>query len=232
MEFEHQFTKIATLIGERARATMLWNLLDGRAYTAGELAIVSNTSPQSASSHLVKLTEAGILKVEKQGKHRYYRFSNNEVAYAVEAIANLIPEKRSFSERKPCVNGDIQYCRSCYDHLAGKVAVEITQALLKQAFLVQTGECFLLTPSGENWFSRVGVNVEEIKKSSRHFARPCLDWTERKHHLAGSLGAALLRQMQKHDWLRPKANSRIMVLTGKGESDLMDMGLLFRMNGH
>jgi len=113
---------------------MLWNLTDGRAYTAGELALSANISPQSASNHLTKLIEADLLKVEKQGRHRYYRFARPEVAYAVEAIANLMPVKKELNTKASFENGDIQFCRTCYDHLAGKVAVDITNALVKQKY--------------------------------------------------------------------------------------------------
>jgi len=224
-ETDNQFATIATLIGEPARAIMLWNLLDGRAYTAGELALVSNISPQSASNHLNKLIEADFLKVEKQGKHRYYRFAKDEVAYAIEAIANLIPEKKSLEKRRVYINGDIQFCRTCYDHLAGKVAVDITQSLLQSKLLVLDENEFTVTTEGENWFTQMDIDINEVKKSKRHFAKPCLDWTERKYHLGGALGAAFLSQMQQHHWIRPKAHSRIVILTGKGESELSKLGM-------
>ena len=216
----NQFSTIANLLAEPARATMLWNLSDGRAYTAGELALVSDISPQSASNHLNKLVEANFLKVEKQGKHRYYRFSRSEVAYAVEAIANLIPDNRTIREEKNIINGDIQYCRTCYDHLAGKIAVDLTQSLLKQKILnLRDGE-FIISPKGRKWFELFGLDLNELKKSRRHFARPCLDWTERKYHISGALGAGLLIQMKKLNWIRPKTNSRIVILTAQGESEL------------
>jgi DNA-binding transcriptional ArsR family regulator len=224
-EPDQQFSTIATLIGEPARAIMLWNMLDGRAYTAGELALVSNISPQSASNHLNKLIEADFLKVEKQGKHRYYRFAKDEVAYAIEAMANLIPDKKSL-QRKVCINGEIQFCRTCYDHLAGKVAVDITQTLLQSNLLILEGNEFIVSTAGEAWFNRINIDLEEVKKCKRHFAKPCLDWTERKYHLGGALGAALLSQMKNQDWLRPTAFSRIVILTGKGESELSQLEML------
>lgn len=227
METDIQFSEIANLIGEPARAIMLWNLSDGRAYTAGELAIVSNISPQSASNHLSKLVEADFLKVEKQGKHRYYKFARTEVAYAIEAIANLIPDKKTIREQKLFTNGDIQYCRTCYDHLAGKIAVDLAQSLLKQKILNLHDNEFIVSSKGESWFEMIGLDVNELKKSKRYFAKPCLDWTERKYHLAGALGAAFLNQMQKSNWIRLKANSRIVILTAKGESELSKLGINF-----
>jgi DNA-binding transcriptional ArsR family regulator len=220
METTNQFSIIANLIGEPARATMLWNLSDGRAYTAGELALVSNTSPQSASNHLNKLVEADFLKVEKQGKHRYYRVARTEVADAIEAIANLIPHKKKIRKENSYINGDIQFCRTCYDHLAGKIAVDLTESLLKQKVLRLKGDEFLVTAKGEKWFESIGIDVNGLEKNKRHLAKPCLDWTERKYHLAGSLGAALLIQLKKLNWISTKAGSRIVTLTAKGENKL------------
>ena len=164
METGNLFSEIATIIGEPARATMLWNLLDGRAYTAGELAIVSNTSPQSASNHLTKLVDTGFLKVEKQGKHRYYRLAGTEVAYAIEAIANLIPGKKITREQPFFKNGDIQFCRTCYDHLAGKIAVDITRSLLRQKFLNIKGDRYQVSKKGGVWF--------EISEVPPTFSKP------------------------------------------------------------
>ena len=177
MEFDHQFSAIASLIGEPTRATMLWSMLDGRAYTAGELAMMANISPQSASNHLNKLLEADLLKMEKQGKHRYYRFAKTEVAAAIEAISQLIPGKWQVPADKAFKNGDIQYARTCYDHLAGRVAVNLTQGLVQQK-IIQPGEDeYQVTTKGKAWFENIGVDIEAVKQQKRFFARPCLDWT-------------------------------------------------------
>ena len=166
-----------------------------------------------------------LLKVEKQGKHRYYRFARPEVAYAVEAIANLMPVKKELNTKASFENGDIQFCRTCYDHLAGKVAVDITNALVKQKILQLKNEAFIIGTKGEHWFQKIDIDVADVRTSKRHFAKPCLDWTERKYHLAGALGAALLAQMKKSNWVRQKTNSRIMILTAKGESELNSLGI-------
>jgi DNA-binding transcriptional ArsR family regulator len=227
MESDNQFSAVAYLIGEHARAAMLWNLLDGRAYTAGELALSANISPQSASNHLSKLIKANFLKVEKQGKHRYYRFARDEVAFAIESIANLMPYKKTNDLQNSISNGDIQYARTCYDHLAGKIAVNLTQTLIKQKILALNGNNFLVSSKGEAWFEMIGLNLDELKNAKRHFAKPCLDWTERRHHLAGALGAALLNQMLCFNWIRRKANSRVVILTAKGETELNKLGISF-----
>ena len=225
MEFDNQFAIVASLIGEPARATMLWNLLDGKAYTAGELALSAGLSAQSASNHLNKLIEAELLKMEKQGKHRYYRFAKPEVAYAIEAIANLVPPKAKAAPQKQFANGDIQFARTCYDHLAGKIAVGLAQSLVQQKIIKLQGEEYVVTKTGTAWFDKLGIDVEAVQQQKRAFARPCLDWTERKYHLAGSLGAALLDQMLAKNWLRRKPNERTVVLTGKGERALQELGI-------
>lgn len=225
MEFDHQFSAIAALIGEPARATMLWSLLDGRAYTAGELALMAGISPQSASNHLNKLIDADLLKMEKQGKHRYYRFAKTEVATAMEAISRLIPGKWQMPRGRHFKNGDIQYARTCYDHLAGKIAVDLTQGLLKQKIIQLKEDEYRVTTKGRDWFESIGVDMAAIKQQKRFFARPCLDWTERKHHLAGALGAAMLQQMLVLNWVRRKANARTVILTAKGEKALSDLGI-------
>lgn len=225
MEFDNQFSVVASLIGEPARATMLWTLLDGRAYTAGELALSAGLSAQAASNHLNKLIEAALLKMERQGKHRYYRFAKPEVAYAIEAIANLIPGKAKASPQKEFVNGDIQFARTCYDHLAGKVAVTLNQALVQQKLIKLKDEDYIVTTAGIRWFNNLGIDLEAVQQQKRAFARPCLDWTERKHHLAGALGAALLDQMIAKNWLRRKPNERTVVITGKGEKALYELGI-------
>jgi DNA-binding transcriptional ArsR family regulator len=225
METNKEFSNIATLIGEPARATMLWNLSDGRAYTAGELAVVSNISPHSASNHLNKLVDADFLKVEKQGKHRYYRVVRTEVAHAIESFAGLIEGNKAITKVRYYKNGDIQFCRTCYDHLAGKIAVDLTQSLVKQKILKLVNQEFQISIKGEKWFESIGINVNNLERTKRHFAKPCLDWTERKYHLAGSLGAALLLQLQKLKWVAPKAKSRIVLLTNEGQNNLRGFGI-------
>lgn len=217
MEADKQFGQMASLLGEPARAKILWNLLDGRAFTATELALRAEVSPQSASMHLGKLVQAGWLSVEHQGRHRYYQFANHEVAYAVEAIANLLPAEKRDPVTTPLTNGHIKYCRSCYDHLAGKAGVALADALLRRKLLRPADGLYEATTAGIEWLARLGIDTGELKNHRRPFARPCLDWSERRHHIAGSLGAALLDKMLEDDWLRRVKHSRIIIITGRGE---------------
>jgi DNA-binding transcriptional ArsR family regulator len=215
---ENSITHIASLIGEPVRAKILWTLMDGRAYTARELAIGVETTPQNLSMHLGKLLRAGLLSVEAQGRHRYYTFARTEVADAIEAMANLVPAEQAL--RKDMGAVPIDYCRTCYDHLAGKVGVAITESLVRQKLLVYRDKELDVTPKGVQWFAELGIDCGEIRQQRRAFAKPCLDWTERRHHLAGALGAALLEKMLEAHWLRRSAQSRAVVVTAKGRQAL------------
>ena len=197
----------------------MWTLLDGKAFTATELAIAVSTSPQNISMHLAKLLDAGLLCVEKQGRHKYYRFSNKEVAYAIEAMASLIPPATP-QKKNPEKHSPIKHCRTCYDHLAGKIGVAVTESLLEQNIILDSDAKFEVSPEGVKWFSDFGINLEDLKKQRRLFLKPCLDWSERKNHIAGSLGVSLLDKMIADDWLRRTKDSRVIQITGKGEKEL------------
>ncbi|WP_166921777.1 ArsR/SmtB family transcription factor [Flavobacterium poyangense] len=217
---EEQFIKIASLIGDPTRAAIMWSLLDGKAFTATELSITANTSPQNISMHLAKLLDAGLLYVEKQGRHKYYRFSNKEVAYAIEAMASLVPpvtvQKKNSEKHSP-----IKHCRTCYDHLAGKIGVAVAESLLEQNIILNSDAKLEVSSKGVKWFSDFGIDIDEVKKQRRIFLKPCLDWSERKNHIAGSLGALLLDKMLADDWLRRTKDSRAIQITGKGEKELL-----------
>jgi DNA-binding transcriptional ArsR family regulator len=219
---ETQIGQIATLIGDPVRALVLWTLLDGRAYTATELAISTNTSPQNISMHLGKLIQADLLIAEKQGRHRYYRFSRHEVAYAIEAIAHLIPKEKQKKIVSHQYNAAITHCRTCYDHLAGKIGVSIADSLLKQRVIISKANNFELTTNGEEWLLQLGINLPELRKQHRIFLRPCLDWSERRYHIAGALGAALLDLMLADDWVRRTQNSRAVIITAMGEKKMQE----------
>lgn len=220
---ENQFKQIASLIGDPTRATILWALLDGKAFTATELAITADTSPQNISMHLTKLVQADLLSVESQGRHKYYKFSRKEIAYAIEAMANLIPQpvagknNHFANELSP-----VKYCRTCYDHLAGKVGVLITDSLLTQKIIIDNNNTFEISKKGEKWFSTLDIPIDDLKLQRRSLIRPCLDWSERRNHIAGSLAASLLDKMLFSDWVRKVKNSREIIITGKGKKKLAE----------
>lgn len=226
---EREFSTLAGLIGEKARAVMLWNLLDGRAYTATELAICADVSAQSASNHLSKLIQANILQVKQQGKHRYYSFSNPEVASVIESMAGLLSlgnEQREVKRTLP--QPGLRLARTCYDHLAGKLGVEMSEAMLQKGFLTLAHQQYEVTTLGLCWFNDLEIDVTALHRQKRCFARPCLDWSERRPHLAGALGAAILQIMLEKDWVRKVKNSRALLCTAKGQKALkQSLGIEF-----
>jgi DNA-binding transcriptional ArsR family regulator len=223
MNVEDRFISVAALMCEPTRAKMLWNLLDGRAYTASELSIVADTSPTSASNHLSKLLEAEIVKVEIQGRHRYYSLSNSQVAYAVEGLANLANNNGTKSiEKQPEQNG-VKYCRTCYDHLAGFVGVKIVETLETKGYLTKSENIYSVTENGWEWFLFFNITKEDFNNNRRPVTRQCLDWSERRPHLAGQLGAAFLNKMLERKWFKKVEFSRELITTGKGRQELYDL---------
>ena len=222
MTADLQLAKVAGAIADSARARMLCALLDGRARTATELSISAEVSSSTTSAHLAKLTELGFLSVVRQGKHRYFQLANTQVATALEALLQLsVTPAASFSPNTPT---HLRYARSCYDHLAGTVAVALHDQLLKQGWLVsaadepQTGtRHYQLSSTGAQLFIKLGVELQPKPRSRRQYACACLDWSERKAHLGGYLGAALLEMMLAQQWLLREQDDRVLHLTTKGQ---------------
>lgn len=221
----NEISAISVLIGDPKRAVILWTLLDNRAYTAIELSNIVETSAQNISIHLSKLVNAGLLSVESQGRHKYYKISNQEVASAIEGIANLIPKER---HKKIFISdSNIKYCRTCYDHLAGRIGVEITEQLLSENYIELENKTFTITKKGEIFFTNFGIDTLKLKKQRRTFAKPCLDWSERKHHISGSLATAILNKMLELDWIRRIASSRAIIITSNGKKGFYEK---FKLN--
>lgn len=196
---------------------MLIALVDGRALPAGELAYAANVTAQTASSHLAKLLAGGLLTVETEGRHRYYRLAGSDVAQALEHLAALRPSEAV--RRKPLSREglNLRFARCCYDHLAGQLGVAVTQALQERQYIAPAAEKqFLITPSGHEWFRDMGLDVSALKPTRRGLARQCLDWTERQHHLAGPLGIQFMALLCSNGWLRRSKSSRAVEVTPKG----------------
>ncbi|QNK63892.1 winged helix-turn-helix transcriptional regulator [Pedobacter sp. PAMC26386] len=220
MELE-KLVHIAGLIGEPARIKMLWTLMDGKAYTATELALFAEVSPQSASAHLGKMVQANLLKVSCQGRHRYFSYARDEVAYAVEGMANLISLQKD--KLIPATKDfPFRYCRTCYDHIAGRAGVVITDRLLMLEYLVEKGDAYAMTAQGQTFFKDFGIDTDVLLKLRRPFARPCLDWSERRSHLAGSLATAIFEKIITEDWMRKVQHSRTLSITAKGQLNLYE----------
>jgi len=217
---ESNFVHMAALMCEPARAKVLWKLLDGRAYTATELAHAVSVSPTSLSNHLNKLLKGGVLKVVPQGRHRYYSFANPEVAYAVESLAHLVQHNTEEADREKDVKEGVTYCRSCYDHLAGYVGVGIATAMTQKGYLKPSDKDFLVSGKGWDWLATIGIHESHFSKSRRPLARQCLDWSERRPHLAGHLGAVLLEKGLENHWFKSVQFSRELIVTSKGRQDL------------
>jgi DNA-binding transcriptional ArsR family regulator len=219
---EEKFVELTALMCEPTRAKMLWNLLDGRAYTASELAVVADVSPTAASNHLTKLLDAELVKVETQGRHRYFSFSRPEVAYAVESLAGLASDKDSGIKKIETQQG-IKYCRTCYDHLAGLVGVRVTEGLEDKKIISKSDGHYLITKKGWSWLKEFGINNEVLTNRRRPLTRQCLDWSERRPHLAGQLGALLLDRMLEKKWFRKMKFSRELVVTAKGTQEIYEL---------
>ncbi|HKX32556.1 MAG TPA: helix-turn-helix transcriptional regulator [Blastocatellia bacterium] len=220
MDVIEDLAQVAQLIGEPVRAVMLWSLLDGQSRPAGELAFCANVSAQNASAHLARLVEAGLLTVTPQGRHRYYRIATPEVAHAIEAMVALAPSAGSAARLPKGQTPDLRYARTCYDHLAGRVAVELCQALERQQLLADGERAFTVSRAGARWFRQIGIEIDDLQRLRRPLARPCLDWSERRPHLAGALGAALLDQMFRRGWIARVRATRLIRITSEGRIEL------------
>jgi DNA-binding transcriptional ArsR family regulator len=216
----------ANLLGDPGRAAILLSLMDGLALPAGELASIANVAPQTASGHLARLIDGGLLSVERQGRHRYYRLSSPEVADAIEALLVLTARPRSAESTAPThkvTAGSLAHARTCYAHLAGWLGVHIAQELEHRALLKPSGpKIYTVTPSGRAWFQSLGMEVPQDLAPNK-LARRCLDWTERRHHLAGTLGCAMYRRFQELRWVVPIRGTRAVRVTLEGKSRLWDL---------
>lgn len=208
----------AAMIADPTRAAMLSALLDARPLSAGELARCANVSAQSASMHLAQLLAGGFLKVSREGRHRYYSITGPDIANAIEALGTISTPQ---SYRPSIADRDLCYARTCYDHLAGELGVKLTSALEHNRLLVPSGEReYDVTRRGEEWLAHWQIDIESLRKTRRIFARRCLDWTERRYHLAGALGAAVCDKFLEFHWIRREKRSRIVHLSLGGQREL------------
>ena len=212
--------RVAGLIGEPARAEMLTALLDGRALTASELAGAGGVTRPTASAHLARLVEARLLAVEAQGRHRYFRLADDEVAHALEALLGVAfrsrPTRLVTGPREPA----LRKARVCYDHLAGELAVMVWSGLQANGALASGRAGLGLSDGGAARFRALGVDVDAVARQRRVFCRPCLDWGERRDHLAGALGAALLQRLYELRWAARVKGSRVVEFSAVGEQNL------------
>jgi DNA-binding transcriptional ArsR family regulator len=218
------FAEVAALAGDPARAGMLHALMDGRALTASELARVAGVTPQTASGHLARLATAGLLSVEKQGRHRYHRLASPAVAQMMESIMQVTSGLDS--ARPPLTVGPrdaaLRTARTCYDHLAGRLGVALADALVVGNYIELASDGGLVTDAGTEFFDNIGIDVEAIaarngRRSARILCRSCLDWSERRPHIAGAIGAAMCAHSLAKDWIRRTDGTRAVTITPKGQ---------------
>lgn len=210
---------VAALMAVPARTEILLALMHGESRPAGELARFAGLSPQAATAHLKKLVSGDFLTLVTAGRHRYYRLASPEVAHAIEALMPLARSARPSASPKPAQ--PLQKARSCYDHLAGQLGVALTDALVRKSYFIENERDYTVTPSGARWLGDLGVNIHLDPRSRRAFTRKCLDWSERRHHLGGVLGAALLETLLDAGWLtRSNAHRRALRITHAGQTEL------------
>lgn len=212
---------IAALIGDPARALMLAALMDGRARTASELAGEAGVTRQTASAHLAKLVDGALLAVQCQGRHRYFRLRTPEVAGALESLMILGNHRESGRATTP--RSPEREARTCYDHLAGRLGVSILDSLNAKGYLDIAGSQLALSRSGRAFVEGFGIEVRELEHRRRSLARLCLDWSERKNHLGGALGAAFLDVFLADGWIRRRPDSRAVTVTTKGRRKLAEV---------
>jgi DNA-binding transcriptional ArsR family regulator len=217
---------VGALVGEPTRAAMLLALIDGRALPAGELARAAGLSAAATSLHLAKLTQGGLLVAHKEGRHRYYRLANVDVAHALEAlgvIATASPPARALSPERAALRA----ARTCYDHLAGVLAVALVDKMQREGVVRPEGERHLaITPRGADWLAdTLQIDVDALAAGRRPLARGCLDWTERRPHVAGALGAAILDRLLAMRWAARIEGSRALRITTRGRVAFAELGL-------
>ncbi|MEO7337466.1 MAG: winged helix-turn-helix domain-containing protein [Caldimonas sp.] len=211
--------KIASLLGDPARAEMLTALMADRALTATELSGIAGVTKQTVSAHLAKLLDAGLVAVESQGRHRYYRLADHDVADLIETLMGVAFRTGAVRLRSSPREPELRKARICYDHLAGELGVLAYESLLgRRAFRID-GDGLHLGRSGATLFASLGIDTAAAAAQRRAFCRPCLDWGERRHHLGGALGSALLDRVQNLGWARRVKDSRVVHFPPKGEQE-------------
>jgi DNA-binding transcriptional ArsR family regulator len=211
---------VAALVGDPARANILTALMSGRALTASELAQEAGVTPQTASSHLAKLEAGGLIEPEKQGRHRYYRLTGSDVAGVLEGLAGLAARAGHLRVRTGPKDPALRRARVCYDHLAGDLGVQMLDSMKKQRLVRQHKQEIELTADGERFMAKkLQIDAGKLAHPRRPLCKACLDWSERRHHLAGSLGAAMMTRFAELKWAArdPAPGSRIVNFTRNGE---------------
>ena len=215
--------RIGALLGDPARADALTALMTARALTATELASIAGVTKQTMSAHLSKLLEASLVAVDQQGRHRYFRLADEDVGALLESLMGVAFRTGAVrlvsSPREPA----LRKARVCYDHLAGELSVLAYESLLRNGLLTMSAQGLLPSASGLRWFKNAGIDTDLAARQRRAYCRPCMDWSERRYHLAGSLGAALLSRVCDLGWAKREKASRVVRFTANGERRFRDL---------
>lgn len=211
---------VAALIGEPARANILSALMSGRALTAGELARHARVTAQTTSGHLARLLEARLIVVERQGRHRYFRLASPEVARAIEALSVIAGAGPNRTLAIGPKDEAVRRARTCYDHIAGQLGLALADSMQARRLLVHADGAGAITHEGQAFLTDFGIDMTAPARSQRPLCRMCLDWSERRHHIAGRLGAALLNRLLELRWVERVPDSRALTITGIGERGL------------
>jgi DNA-binding transcriptional ArsR family regulator len=216
---------IGRLLAAPARSAMLDALFDGRPWSVRELAAAARVSPSTACEHLQRLRQAGLVVAAREGRYQLYRLKNDEVADALELLGTLAPPLPPRGLADSARNEALHAARTCYDHLAGRLGVAITDALVERRYLSAADRGFMPTRAGDRGFAAVGIDTESLRRARRPVARACLDWSERRPHLAGALGAALLARLESAHGIERLARSRVVRLRPPGRALLSELGV-------
>lgn len=208
---------IAALIGDPARANILTALMDGRALTASELAGGAGVALPTASGHLAKLVEADLIRPRREGRHKYFQLADGEVAAVLEALMGLAEGRGLKRVRTGPRDAQMRSARVCYNHLAGAMGVQMYRNMLDRGILAETGADVVLTGEGQSFIAAFGIDAAGFSKSRAPLCRSCLDWSERRSHLAGTLGRAMLDHMEQTGWMGRVPGQRVIEVTRKGE---------------
>ncbi|MDR5761388.1 helix-turn-helix transcriptional regulator [Caballeronia sp. LZ035] len=220
---QHTISTVAHLIAEPVRAIILITLTDNCARSASGLAEVAGVTAQTASSHLTKLLDGGLLKVESKGRHRYYRLAGPHIARVLESLASVGPVTRAWRTTPNRSARELRFARCCYDHLAGQIGVAITQRMIERGCLLENDEyAYALTPRGQSWLRTLGIDPGESFADQAGHAHRCLDWTERQYHVAGALGAQLMDAFCSKGWMKRGRESRVVTVTDAGWEGLRE----------
>jgi DNA-binding transcriptional ArsR family regulator len=228
MPADPDFAHTAALIGDPTRAAILGALLGGKALTASELAHSAGVTPQTASMHLARLVEGRLLCVVATGRHRYFQLAGPQVAQVLETLATIAPPARVASLRESESARAVRFARTCYDHLAGTVGVALTERLIERGLIARSDATYQMTSAGMRWLEQQAIDVQRVMQGRRVAVRACLDWSERRYHLAGAFGAAMTDWLFAKKWIARFDGSRAVRLTEAGRAGFAsEWGLRF-----